>query len=269
MPEGDTIAKLARFLDAALADQIVSRVQIHPAFGSESVGGAVGVEQVVAHGKHLYVHFASGRVLRSHLGLYGSWHRYRHNERWRRPRRQASIRLFSAPWEYVCFNAKSVEWLQDGGFRLADQHARLGPDLITESLQLEGIVATARRLLPAQTWLVDLLLDQRVAAGIGNVYKSELLFIQRHGPLTRMGQVDDHALAELYREAARLLSANLGGGARKTRADQDGRGPLWVYGRAAQPCLRCGDGQIQRAALGAQPRVTYWCPGCQTPLSAG
>jgi endonuclease-8 len=261
MPEGDTITKLARFLDAELAGRMVLRIELHPAFGQSL--GAAEVGSVRPHGKHLYLALGDGRVLRSHLGLYGSWHRYRPREPWRRPRRQASIRIRTADWDYVCFNAKEVEWLSQGGFRLADQQARLGSDLIEDRVEPARLAQRARCLLEPGTALVDVLLDQRVAAGIGNVYKSEVLFLERVSPLARLGQLSDVALAGLYQQAAALLGENLGGGPRTTRKALDRRGVLWVYGRSGQPCLRCGSAPIRRVVIGAQPRSTYWCERCQ------
>jgi endonuclease-8 len=267
MPEGDTIAKVAGFLDAALAGQRVEGILLHPAFGPSS--GAVCIEQIDAHGKHLYIRLAEGWVLRTHLGLYGSWHRYRPDEPWRRPPRQAALRVLAEDWEYVCFNAKEVEWLAGQGFRLADQCARLGRDLIREPLEPTQWVAHARGLLPPATWAVDVLLDQRVAAGIGNVYKSELLFIARVWPLTPLGRLQDDLLIGLYEQAGKWLSANLGGGPRTTRTAPDRRGRLWVYGRAGQACLRCGEGRIRRAPMGVRPRSTYWCEQCQAEPAPG
>jgi endonuclease-8 len=263
MPEGDTVSKVALFLDQALAGQLIRALRVHPAFG-RSVGSA-RVERVAAQGKQLDIILADGRVLRSHLGLYGSWHRYRPGEAWHRPRRQASILLETADWNYVCFNAKQAEWLAQDGFRLRDQRHRLGADLIHEAIEPAELLGRARELLSPATLMVDVLLDQRLAAGIGNVYKSELLFLQHHAPLTPLGALSDQALIALYQQAAELLRANLGGGPRQTRFARDRRGGLWVYGRRDLPCLRCGT-PIRRAILGAQPRSTYWCEQCQKPV---
>lgn len=261
MPEGDTITKVARFLDQALAGQTVTEIVLHPAFGAS--GGPGQIERVSALGKHLYIALEGRRLLRSHLGLYGSWHRYRRGEVWRRPRRQVSILIRAADWDYVCFNAKEAEWLVQRGFRDSDQKNRLGRDLICEPFDPVEVRVRARGLLAPETLLVDVLLDQRLAAGIGNVYKSELLFLERIWPLTRLGDLGDDRLLSLYRRAAALLAANLGGGARTTRFQRDRRGHLWVYGRRDRGCLRCRAGSIRRALTGARPRSTYWCEHCQ------
>jgi endonuclease-8 len=263
VPEGDTIAKLARFLDQALSGQPVREVVVHPALGRS--GGSGCVDRVSAHGKHLDIDFADGRLLRSHLGMYGSWHRYRAGGDWRRPRRQMSILLRAAHWDYVCFNAKHAEWLARHGFRDQDHRARLGHDLICGPLDDGQLLERTRTLLTASTPLVDVLLDQRLAAGIGNVYKSELLFLEHLSPLARLGDLADAQVLGLYRRAAALLRDNLGGGARRTRFERDRRGQLWVYGRRDLACLRCRGGVVRRAMVGERPRSTYWCDRCQTP----
>jgi endonuclease-8 len=260
MPEGDTIHKLAVYLDAALAGRWVSTVSLHPAFGP-SVGARL-VHRVSSEGKHLFMTFDDGTQLRSHLGMYGAWHRYRRGAPWRKPRRQASLILTAGADDFVCFNAKEVQWLSVHGFRRADGQVRLGADLIRDGLEAPEMLHRVAEFCGPETLLVDLLLDQRVAAGIGNVFKSELLFLERRGPHLRVVDVDEAALLALYRRAVHLLGENLGGGARTTRFIADGRGRLWVYGRAGLPCLRCG-AVVRRDPMGRQPRPTYWCPACQ------
>jgi endonuclease-8 len=117
-------------------------------------------------------------------------------------------------------------------------------------------------LVEPSTLLVDLLLDQRIAAGIGNVYKCEVLFLEGCAARQTLAETEPGRLGALYRRAAALLQENLGGGPRATRPNHDGRGHLWVYGRAGRPCLRCGTA-IARDRIGAAPRTTYWCPTCQ------
>jgi endonuclease-8 len=260
MPEGDTVHKLAEYLDAALRGRRVTAVRLHPAFGPSV--GARRVERVSSEGKHLFLCFDDGTLLRSHLGMYGAWHRYPRGAAWRKPRRQASLVVTTAEQDFVCFNAKEVQWQPVHGFRRTDQGARLGGDLIRDGLDSEELLHRVRSLLTPRTLLVDLLLDQRIAAGIGNVYKSEVLFLERQPPAGRVGQLDDAALLALYRRAAELLAENLGGGPRTTRFAAHGPGGLWVYGRRDLPCWRC-QAPVRRAVLGVQPRSTYWCPGCQ------
>jgi endonuclease-8 len=260
LPEGDTIHKLAAALRSSLTGQVVRGLDLKRSDARALVGRRIcGVS---SHGKHLFLELDNGLVLRSHLGMYGSWHRYLPTEPWKKPVWQASIVLRTDQGVFVCFNAKEVEILAGGGFRRQDEERRLGPDLIRERPEADVLVGRARAFLGPDVPLVDLLLDQRVAAGIGNVYKSEVLFLERQPPLARLGGTPSSAIGALFRTAAELLRQNLQGGPRVTRPTDDGRGSLWVYGRAGLPCLRCGAG-IRRGSMGANPRVTYWCPSCQ------
>jgi endonuclease-8 len=260
MPEGDTIHKVAEYLDAALRGRQLCAVRLHPAFGPSV--GARRVVRVSSEGKHLFLTFGDGTQLRSHLGMYGAWHRYPRGAPWRKPPRQASLVLSTERQDYVCFNAREVEWVCLHGFRRVDQGARLGGDLIRDGLDPGELLRRIQAFCPPPTLLVDLLLDQRVAAGIGNVYKSEVLFLERQPPSREIARLEAAALVALYQRAGALLADNVGGGARTTRRTMDGRGGLWVYGRRDRPCRRCGTA-VRRAVLGAQPRSTYWCPRCQ------
>ena len=261
MPEGDTIHKIAVFLDAELRDRRVAQIRLKPVFGTSS--GPRQVERVASEGKHLFVTFDDGMQLRSHLGMYGSWHRYRRGECWRKPAGQASLVIETESVDYVCFNAKEVQWLHSRGFDRLDRANRLGPDLIRDGFEPTAILRRVGALLSADTAIVDLLLDQRIAAGIGNVYKSEVLFWEHESPYARIRDLGDDRIIALYRRAAALLGENLGGGRRSTRDNRDRRGRLWVYGRADLACLRCG-ARVERVSLGANPRSTYWCVGCQS-----
>lgn len=266
MPEGDTVHKLAAALRIRLCGHITRGLKLKRLDASALVG--CKVSNVSSHGKHLFLEFENGLVLRSHLGMYGAWHQYPPTEAWRKPVWQASIVLETDQRVFVCFNAKEVEILPAQGYRLVDARRRLGPDLIQERLAPDVLVGRARALLGPEVPLVDLLLDQRVAAGIGNVYKSEVLFLEGQPPLAPLAATPSPVIVALFRTAAELLRRNLQGGPRVTRPRDDGRGRLWVYGRAALPCLRCG-AEIQRRTMGANRRVTYWCPDCQGSSGGG
>ncbi len=260
MPEGDTVHKLADVLGSTLSDQVITAAQLHGKSRPDLVSRRV--QQVTSKGKHLYIHLDDGRMLRSHLGMYGSWHGYRHGESWRKPQGQATLVLAVAGRVLVCFNAREVEVMDAGGFRASDQRLRLGPDLTRETPEPGLLARRALELLGPDTLVVDLLLDQRVASGIGNVYKSEVLFLEGCSPTRRLGEIGSELFAALYRTASGLLVNNLGGGPRVTRGNPGGRGGLWVYGRTRLPCLRCGT-PIRHARLGSNPRGTQWCPKCQ------
>ncbi|EGV16503.1 DNA-formamidopyrimidine glycosylase family protein [Thiocapsa marina] len=260
MPEGDTIHKLATFLSDALVGQRLVGARLPgraiPAFAQERV------LRVTSKGKHLFIDFEGGISLRVHLGMYGSWHRYPAGQAWQKPAHRATLILSVPGQDYVCFSAKEIEVLAAHGFTRRDRTERLGPDLSRDAPSPESLLQRARTLLAPETELVDLLLDQRIASGIGNVYKSEVLFLERCEPRARFGDISEETFAALYRTAERLLLNNLGGGPRITRTDDDGRGILWVYGRAGKPCFRCGT-SLLREPLGQHARSTYWCPTCQ------
>jgi endonuclease-8 len=263
MPEGDTIHKLAGYLREHLVGRTLANAT---ALGRPLALQGQAVTAADAQGKHLLLRFAGGAVLRTHLGMYGSWHRYRADGPAPRVRGRVSIALTVAgpplAEVFACYNAKEVELLPAGSVRERALAAHLGDDLLGTDPDLARIATLARQLLAPDTLLVDVLLDQRVAAGIGNVYKSELLFLAGLAPATRLGQASDDTLRSIYADARRWLSANLGGGPRTTRTTADGAGRLWVYNRGGRPCHRCRT-PIVSARLGARPRGTWWCPTCQ------
>ena len=265
MPEGDTIHKIANFLAPRMAGQtLLDACLADTAAARRCVGRRVS--DVVARGKHLFIELDNGFALRSHLGMHGSWHRYPPGGDWQRPLKQRSVSLLTAEWEYVCFNAKEVELVRIPSVRERIVNSRLGPDLIADAVESAYLVRRARELLDDDALLVDALLDQRVASGIGNVYKSEILFIERYAPDTLLSALEDRDVGRCFEIAADLLRRNLGGGRRVTRFENDAAGGLWVYGRTGQPCLIC-DTPIQSRRMGRHHRGTYWCPECQASVS--
>lgn len=133
-------------------------------------------------------------------------------------------------------------------------------------LDLEQIAERARSLLEPEAPLVDMLLDQRVACGLGNVYKSEVLFIAQRPPHRCLAAVGDRELLELYATGRRLLLQNLGGGPRITPFADDRAERLWVYRRWGRSCLCCL-AKICYGRMGHHLRSTYWCPACQDHVS--
>jgi endonuclease-8 len=261
VPEGDTIHKLAGALRSWLLGRTLldGRVAVQPTL---SLAGRT-VDRVHARGKHLFVDLDGGLVLRSHLGMHGSWHRYDPGEPWRRPARQASIVLETERDVLVCFHASEVE-LQDATRSHAfELRRRIGPDVLEAAPRGGDVARRARHFLERSAPLADLLLDQRVASGIGNVYKSEVLFLEHLHPSTAWHDLDEDALERLYGTAHRLLRTNLGGGPRVTRRGSGADGRLWVYRRAGLPCHECST-PIVTARLGRGLRSSYWCPRCQT-----
>jgi endonuclease-8 len=161
----------------------------------------------------------------------------------------------------VCFAAPLVELRSQTGDALVPSPAaraveRLGPDLCEATPSFDEVLARLRSLDPA-TEIGAALLDQNVAAGIGNVYKSEVCWIERVSPFTRLDLLDDATRHRLFATAHRLLRANLGSNRRVTYA-----GGLAVYGRAGRPCPRCR-GRVRRTRAADAERVSFWCPVCQ------
>ena len=266
MPEGDTIHKLA----GALRPWLVGRRLRQGRVAAQPTLALTGrtVTAVGVLGKHLFIDLQDGLVLRSHLGLHGTWHRYGPGEPWLKPARHASLVLETEQDVLVCFHAREVELLEGHAVRAFELRRRLGPDVVAAAPAAETLVRRARSILDPGAPLIDVLLEQRVASGIGNVYKSEVLFLERLHPLTAWTHLDPRSMASLYATAHELLSANLGGGPRVTRAIDDGAGRLWVYRRGGQPCLECTT-PIESARMGRGLRSCYWCPRCQPETAAG
>ncbi len=265
MPEGDTIFRTATVLRAVLVGRTVTHAVAQAQPGMRTVpdldplvgASVIGVE---SRGKHLLILFDSGLALRTHLRMRGSWHRYRPGERWRLPKEQASVVLETADSVAVCFNAPTAELLTARELARQPKLAALGPDLLASDFAVDEALARLRQRGTAQ--LGEALLDQRAVAGIGNVYKSEICFIERLSPWRPVGELDDGSLLRVLATARRLLRANVGGGARVTTGGARGAGRLWVYGRGGRPCRRCGS-RVEARRQGELPRTTYWCPACQ------
>lgn len=260
MPEGDTIHTLVRAMRPKLEGEVLEHVRLRDEPAVRLDGRRV--ERLRAVGKHMFMDLDGGESLRSHLGMHGSWHRYPHGATWKKPERHASLVLTTRAESFVCFHAGELELMKTDGLRARDLARRLGPDLCVEGVDLEVILDRVEQFVAGETPMMDLLLDQRVACGIGNVYKSEVLFVRRLAPTCAVSSVDRGTLREVYACAAELMQRNVFGGRRVTRATQDGRGSLWVYERAGRPCFRCGAG-IRHARAGHGHRDTYWCARCQ------
>lgn len=258
MPEGDTIHRTARTLERVLSGRVIRHVEIGPEVpGRDLVHRRV--ERVEARGKNLLVHFDDERVLYSHMRMSGSWHVYRVGERWRRPRRQLKIALSTDAMVAACFNAPVVELLS--AFRLRQHRllARLGPDLLADPPDLDEAVRRARRRSDAT--IGDVVMAQDVACGIGNVYKSETLFLERLDPFSPVGAQSDERLRGVFDRAQALMRENLRGFPRTTR-HAPGGSRYWVYGRSGEPCFACG-AVIEMRRQGEAGRSTYFCPVCQ------
>jgi endonuclease-8 len=232
-----------------------------PAPRLEAVAGSV-VDSVESQGKNLLINFSCGLTLRTHLQMTGSWHVYPAGEPWRRPGRQACAVIRAGDRVAVCFNAPIVELFETRTVALRPALAALGPDLLDEGpFPLPEIRARARRRSPASPTVGELLLDQRVAAGVGNIYRCETLFLCATSPFFPSALLGDGAIDELWSTAARLLRANAAGSP-VSRNFEGAPRQAWVYRRAGLPCRRCGT-TVRRAEHGRVVRVVFWCPTCQ------
>lgn len=267
MPEGDTIFRAARTLRTALVGKQVTRVETRvPQVRSLGPTRLVGQEirDVEPRGKHLLHWFEpSGFALHTHMRMTGSWHVYRPTERWRKPRHLATIVLAVPDLVAVCFTAPVCELLSARQVETHPGMARLGPDALDPDTDL----ALARARLDARE-AVEIgvaLLDQAVLAGVGNVYRNEVLFLHQIDPWTRVSELSGAQRDALLATSERLLKANVapGSSGRITTTGTRGTGnSVYVYGKGGRPCPRCGTA-IRVGRQGGQARLTYWCVRCQ------
>ncbi|HEX7094565.1 MAG TPA: DNA-formamidopyrimidine glycosylase family protein [Acidimicrobiales bacterium] len=259
MPEGDTLHRIADRLRPRLEGHRLVRFEAPRVTGYRPRPGD-RIESVEAVGKHLLVRFERGIVLQTHLRMTGTWHLYRTGERWQRGAHRMRVLIAVDGWEAVCFDAPVVRTFVEGAQPSPVDH--LGPDLCREDADIDEAVRRMATVADPDATIAEVLLDQRVSSGIGNVYKSEVLFACRLDPFTPLAAIDHDLRRRLIETAARQLRANLGDGRRQTVP-----GGLAVYGRARRTCRVCGT-PIRSRRHGAQPRVTYWCPRCQLPPPA-
>jgi endonuclease-8 len=249
--EGDTILRLARRLDSALAGEELAVSAPNPrgrAAGVERLDGLC-LEAAEARGKHLLLRFGE-LVLHSHLGMSGGWHLYPRGAAWRRPRSSAWAVLSGRDQEAVQFGGPTLRLLTAERARRDPQLTRLGPDVLAGDFDPETVV-TAMRADPHRD-VGDALLDQRLLAGVGNIFKSEACFAARVDPWRAVGDLSD---AEL---TAVLLAARTD----MQSAVESGRKTFAIYRRRG-PCPNCG-GPISSRGQGDANRTTYWCPSCQS-----
>lgn len=250
MPEGDTIYHTAENLRRALVGRTLTRCDIRvPRFATVDLTGQV-VDEVCSRGKHLFIRVGPASV-HSHLKMDGSW---RVGNRPARVNHRARIILEANDICAVGIDLGLLEILErahDG-----DVVAHLGPDLL--GADWDPKVAAANLTAQPDRPIAEALLDQRVLAGIGNVYCNELCFVSGHLPTALVAAVaDPHRLVSRARD---MLWANRYRWNRCTTGDTRAGRQLWVYGRVGQPCRRCGT-RINYDDTGE--RVAYWCPACQ------
>jgi endonuclease-8 len=268
MPEGDTIHRAARNLRTALAGHIVTRFEtVFPQLARVDADAPLAgrtIDDVTAAGKNLLMAFSGDLHLHTHMRMNGSWHLYRPGERWRKPRRDMRIVIETDDWLAVAFNVPVAEFHDGRSLARQEDLRRIGPDLLGEMFDTEEAMRRIRER--GETEIADVLLNQRVVAGIGNEYKSEVLFVSRVSPFSRVSELDDERLLAILRNARKLMLANVRkrSAARITTFSLDPRQKQYVFGRGGQPCRKCGE-RILYAKQGKDARGTYWCPKCQPP----
>lgn len=261
MPEGDTVHLTAKRLRAALSGHPLVRGELrHPQLVEHDLAGRT-VLDVGSVGKHLFTRFDDGRSLHSHLRLDGSWHLYRPGVPWQRPAHQARAVLETSERTAVGFNLHDLELLPTAEEDRLVGH--LGPDLLDPAWGDEHAAEALRRFTArGESELGLVLLEQRVMAGVGNLYKTEVCFLLGLSPWTLARDVPDPAAAI---DLARTLLLRNADRPQQSTTGELARGrQTWVYDRGGQRCRRCG-ARIRTAKQGegVHARVTSWCPTCQ------
>jgi endonuclease-8 len=260
MPEGDTIFRAATKLRAMVGQTVV---EAWSGVAGVDLGSLVGdrIDAVTSRGKNLLMEFASGRTLVTHLGLHGAW-RLAPAQRGR-PSLRVAVGALVRTDELLalCLRTSNVQLASAWQLRHHRGLMKLGLDLLAGDFDPEA--AEARLRSHPDMPLLDALLDQTVLAGIGNIFKSEILFLCGVSPFRTVQSLDDATLSAIVATSRKLLTRNVGRGPRTTARYAESGQRYWVYGRARQPCLKCGH-PIQFRSAGRRPRSTYFCPLCQS-----
>jgi endonuclease-8 len=274
MPEGDSIFRSARSLHRVLAGHAVTRFDTAYAHLDRvnvdtPVVGRI-VERCESAGKHLLIVFSGDLILRTHMRMSGSWHIYRHGERWWRAPQAMRVRIDTAEIVAVAFDVPVAEFVTTRQLETRGPVAELGPDLLGATFDRDE--AIRRIVTSGARAIAPTLLDQRIVAGIGNVYKSEVLFLSGVHPDTPSSAVPPATLERMMDIARGLLQDNVVDGTspriqtyrnlRQLSPASEHDDSLWVYGRGGKPCRKCGT-PIESKKMGIDARSTYWCPNCQ------
>jgi endonuclease VIII len=242
------------------------------------------VEKVESRGKWCLIYFSGDLILATHMLMSGSWHLYRTGERWRMARDKMRVVIRTGDWEAVGFSVPVAEFhtarsLMQPGFR-SSQIPKLGPDILSGNFTVDDGVA---RLIAygkenPEEEVAQVLLNQRVLAGLGNVYKSEVAFAAGVNPFRAMRTITPREMAAMVDVAQRYMQANVVdgksdgivtySGGRSTTHAMNLEERLWVYRRQGQECRRCGTLVMMRKQ-GSEARSTYWCSECQPWVGEG
>jgi endonuclease-8 len=280
MPEGDTIFRTARSMGRALAGKPVtvfrSTYPLLTRFNDDTPIAGQLVERVEAHGKWLLIHFSGGGTLVTHMLMSGSWHIYRHGERWQQPRTNMRIVIENSDFVTVGFRVPVAE-MHTAQSLMRDRRIP-NPEIDALSPVFNAEEAIRRVAAHGNEEIADVLLHQEVLAGVGNVFKSEICFVTGINPFCRVSAVTQDQVQAAIAAAQKLVGANVlvdsgdtivtyGGRQRRTTHESDPGASLWVYGRNGEPCRRCGEA-VRRRIQGPDARVTFWCQRCQ-PMPDG
>ena len=278
MPEGDTIFRTARALQKAIGGKVVTGFETGLAKLArvEDEATVIGrvVEKVESRGKWCLIYFSGDLILLTHMLMSGSWHLYRTGERWRMGRSRMRVVIRTEDWEAVAFNVTIAEFHTARSLERHSRIPKLGPDILADEFTVEGgvarLAAYGRDNPDAEIGVV--LLNQRVMAGLGNVYKSEVAFAAGVNPFRAMRTITRREMERLVDFAHRYMKANVAEGkgdgivtysaGRMTANALNREDNLWVYNRQGKECRRCG-ATVRMRKQGEQARSTYWCPECQ------
>jgi endonuclease VIII len=254
MPVAD-IARTASAMRTALVGHTMICFDAPKLIGPVPCAGRL-IEHVEARGKHLEVTWDDGLVLDTHLKGSSEWHVYRQGVPWRRSWDQLRASIQTDEWVAVCFNAPTVETYRQPSMQRHPLLGRLGPDLTSPSADLTEAVELLLSYPNPDARLRDVLVDQHVLQGVGNVYRCEVLWALEMSPWAYVGDLEPHDAAHVVNTAVKLLRTN------QRRSSSAAPGGLAVYGRTGQPCVRCHE-SIEARPVGRRSRMLYWCPGCQ------
>ncbi len=262
MPEGDTIHRAARTLHAALAGRVITRFEtVFPQLARVEMTGRT-IESVEAAGKNLLMHFSGDAHLRTHMRMNGSWHLYRPGEKWRKRFFEMRIIIETDAWVAVAFNVPVAEMHDSRSLERQDDLLNIGPDFLGETFDWDE----AKRRIRAKPDedIADVLLNQRVVSGIGNEYKSELLFMTGISPFAKVRDLGDEQIDKILKTSRKVMQANIAkrSPARITTFSLDPSASQYVYGRGGKPCRKCGT-PVSYVKQGKDARGTYWCSKCQ------
>jgi endonuclease-8 len=275
MPEGDTIFRTARALGRALGGRPITAFRsTYPRlvrYNDDVPLAGQTVVNVQSRGKWLLIEFSGGGILATHMLMNGSWHIYRAGQRWQQPPTNMRILLENKEYIAVGFRVPVAEMHTSESLR---RDRRIpGTSLDVLNAEFDTPEAMQRFFAHADEAVGDVLLRQNVLAGVGNVFKSEACFVTGVHPFSKVGWLSNNQAQALIATVRKLIAANVledsgntivtfGGRTRRTTHESDPGASLWVYGRAHQPCRRCGE-NIRRRIQGPDARVTFWCPACQ------